>query len=126
METLVLIVHVLTAVVMIALILLQQGKGAEMGASFGSGTSGTVFGSAGSAGFLTKLTAGLALAFFLTSLGLAVFAKNKAVAAAAQFAPASVQAPTTTQLPVFPSGTKVAPALPAAPTGDLPTAPGSK
>ena len=55
METLVLAVHILVAVVMIALILLQQGKGAEMGASFGSGASGTVFGSAGSAGFLLSL-----------------------------------------------------------------------
>ncbi len=117
METLVLVVHVLVAVVMIALILLQQGKGAEMGASFGSGASGTVFGSAGSAGFLTKLTAGLALVFFMTSLGLAVFAKQQSVKAAELLLPA-VAAPA---LPVLPEAA-IAPAAPVAPlNSDLPT-----
>ena len=110
METLVLVVHVLIAVVMIALILLQQGKGAEMGASFGAGASGTVFGSAGSAGFLTKLTAGLALLFFCTSLGLAVFARKQAGLEAPAAVPAPVQAP-------------VAPAPVTPANGDLPTAP---
>lgn len=114
METLVLVVHVLVAVVMIALILLQQGKGAEMGASFGSGASGTVFGSAGSAGFLTKLTAGLALVFFMTSLGLAVFAKQHSDKAAEALLPAAV-APA---LPVLPE-TAAAPAVPV--NSDLPT-----
>jgi len=112
METLVLVVHVLVAIVMIALILLQQGKGAEMGASFGSGASGTVFGSAGSAGFLTKLTAGLALVFFLTSLGLAVFAKQHSTKAAEAFLP-SAAVPAT--LPVLPDAA-VAPV-----NSDLPT-----
>jgi len=119
METLVLVVHVIMAVVMIALILIQQGKGAEMGASFGSGASGTVFGSAGSAGFLTKLTAGLALVFFVTSVSLAVFARN-AVDAAVQ--PAALAPVQTSGLPVLP-----APAgAPVAPSGDLPTVPAGK
>lgn len=113
METLVLVVHVLVAVVMIALILLQQGKGAEMGASFGSGASGTVFGSAGSAGFLTKLTAGLALVFFMTSLGLAVFAKQQSVKAAELLLPAAAPV-----LPVLPESATA----PVAPLNtDLPT-----
>lgn len=130
METLVLVVHVLIAIVMVALVLLQQGKGAEMGASFGSGASGTVFGSAGSAGFLTKLTAFLALAFFVTSLGLAVFAKNKS-AAPAEFG--TIPAPVKTQgLPVFPNAAPSAalgsaPKSTAAPAvGDLPVAPATK
>lgn len=77
MESFVLVVHVLVAVAMIGLILLQQGRGAEMGASFGAGASQTVFGAAGAAGFLTKLTAALAAIFFATSLGLAVYARKK-------------------------------------------------
>jgi len=119
METLVLVLHVVMAVVMIGLILLQQGKGAEMGASFGSGASGTVFGSAGSAGFLTKLTAGLALLFFITSLALALFARQ-AVDAAAAALPAPVE---TTGLPVLPA-TGSAPAAPV--NTDLPVLPAGK
>lgn len=76
MESFVLVLHVLVAVAMVGLILLQQGKGAEMGASFGAGASQTVFGAAGAAGFLTKLTATLAAVFFATSLGLAVYARQ--------------------------------------------------
>lgn len=70
METVLLIVHVLVAVGLIALVLLQQGKGAEMGAAFGSGASSTVFGSRGSASFLSRGTAILAALFFATSLAL--------------------------------------------------------
>jgi preprotein translocase subunit SecG len=75
-EGVILVVHVLTAVVMIGFILLQQGKGAEMGASFGAGSSQTVFGAAGSVGFMTKFTSALAAIFFATSIGLAVFARQ--------------------------------------------------
>lgn len=81
METLVLVVHIIAALAMIGLILIQQGKGAEQGASFGAGASGTVFGSAGSANFLTKSTAVLTAIFFMTSISLAVFAKHNAQAA---------------------------------------------
>ena len=73
METVVLIIHVLAAATLIGLILIQQGKGADMGAAFGSGASATVFGSAGSASFITRSTAILATVFFLTSLTLAYF-----------------------------------------------------
>mgnify|MGYP000085156729 CR=1 FL=1 len=68
MEALVLVVHVLAAIAIIALVLLQQGKGADMGASFGAGSSATIFGSSGSGNFLTKTTAILATSFFLISL----------------------------------------------------------
>ncbi|MGH8549189.1 MAG: preprotein translocase subunit SecG [Methylococcales bacterium] len=71
------IVHVLLAVGIIALVLLQQGRGADAGAAFGSGASGTVFGAQGSATFLTRLTAALASLFFATSLGLAVVGETR-------------------------------------------------
>jgi len=70
MYQLFLIVHILVAVFIIALVLVQQGKGATMGAAFGSGASSTVFGSRGSGSFLFRLTMGLAIAFFATSIGL--------------------------------------------------------
>lgn len=78
METLVLVLHILVALGMIGMILLQQGKGAEAGASFGAGASSTVFGASGSANFLTKSTAILTTIFFITSLTLAIFAKHNA------------------------------------------------
>ena len=77
-ETLVVVVHVSIAVALIGLILIQQGKGADAGAAFGGGASQTVFGSQGSGSFLTRFTAFLAIAFFITSFALAVFAKDRA------------------------------------------------
>lgn len=81
MENIILVVHILTAIAITALILLQQGKGAEMGASFGAGASQTVFGSQGSGNFFTRSTAVLATLFFATSFGLAVVAKQNAAIA---------------------------------------------
>nr|VFJ45699.1 MAG: protein translocase subunit secG [Candidatus Kentron sp. DK] len=66
-----LIIHVLAAVALVGLVLMQQGRGADAGAAFGSGSSGTLFGSRGPATFLTRITAVLAAVFFLTSIGLA-------------------------------------------------------
>ena len=71
------ILQVVIAVALIGLVLLQQGKGADMGAAFGAGASGTVFGSRGSANFLSRTTAGLATAFFVTSLVLAYMANSQ-------------------------------------------------
>ena len=71
LNTIVLVVHVLVGVMMVGLILIQRGKGADAGAAFGSGASGTVFGARGSANFLSRSTAILAAIFFCTSLGLA-------------------------------------------------------
>ena len=63
--------HVIIAVLIIALILVQKGKGADMGSAFGAGASGTIFGAKGSANFLSRTTAILATIFFITSLALA-------------------------------------------------------
>ena len=78
LETVVVVFHLLGALGVVALVLLQQGKGADAGASFGAGASNTVFGSQGSSTFLSKFTAILAAGFFMTSLGLGYFAKEKA------------------------------------------------
>jgi len=75
--TLILTVHVLVALGIIFLVLLQHGKGADMGAAFGSGSSGSLFGATGSANFLSRTTAALAVVFFLTSLALAYVATHK-------------------------------------------------
>ncbi|MEX0731863.1 MAG: preprotein translocase subunit SecG [Aquisalimonadaceae bacterium] len=78
MGQIILVFHVAIAVVMVVLILLQHGKGADAGAAFGSGASSTVFGSRGSASFLTRVTAALATGFFVTSLTLAMIAAKEA------------------------------------------------
>lgn len=77
MEQIILIVHVLVALGIIGLIMIQQGKGADMGASFGSGASQTLFGSTGSGNMLTRATTVLVTLFFVTSFGLAVIARDK-------------------------------------------------
>ena len=78
MQTLIIIVHVIAAISIVGLVLLQQGKGADAGASFGAGASQTVFGSSGSGNFLVRATTISAVIFFVTSLTLAIFAKNQA------------------------------------------------
>lgn len=82
LETAIIIVHVLISLALVALVLLQQGKGAEAGASFGGGASQTVFGSQGSGNFLSRATSWLAIVFFVTSISLALVAKQKAEVAA--------------------------------------------
>ena len=77
MQTTILIVHTLIALGIIALVLLQRGKGAEAGAAFGAGASGTVFGSRGSTSFFSRTTAFLATAFFVTSLTLAYLSSQR-------------------------------------------------
>ena len=77
MHTILLVVHILIAVSLIGLVLIQRGKGAEVGAAFGSGASNTVFGSRGSASFLTRATAVLAALFFIVSLSLAFSVSQK-------------------------------------------------
>ena len=71
MQQILLIIQILICVALIALVLLQQGRGADAGASFGGGSSGSLFGSRGPASFLSKVTAGLAALFFANSLALA-------------------------------------------------------
>ncbi len=97
---LILIVHILFALGLIALILMQHGKGADAGAAFGAGVSGSVFGARGANSFLYKLTASLAFGFFLTSLTLAYLAINDS-----NNKPTSImeQATTVEVVPVVPS-----------------------
>ena len=73
----ILVIHVLLALGMVGLILIQHGKGAGAGAGFGSGAAGTVFGARGANTFLYKLTAAMALGFFITSISLAYLATNE-------------------------------------------------
>lgn len=79
MVQIILAVHLLIAGIIVVLVLLQQGKGADAGASFGAGASQTMFGSAGSWNFFSKATAIFATLFFITSISLAVIAKRGAV-----------------------------------------------
>ncbi|MBI5936347.1 MAG: preprotein translocase subunit SecG [Betaproteobacteria bacterium] len=87
MEFFVWIFHILAAVAVVGLVLLQHGKGADMGAAFGSGSSGSLFGATGSANFLSRATAVLATVFFMTSLGLAYFSSSRGKAEVAPTAP---------------------------------------
>ena len=105
MQTFVLVVHIILAVLMIVLILVQHGKGAAAGASFGGGGAATVFGASGSGNFLTRLTAVLTALFFITSLSLAVFAKKQTTDA---YSLKSVQ--TTSSAPA--QSTETSPAAP--------------
>lgn len=117
MEKLVLIIHSLAALAIIGLILLQQGKGAAAGASFGAGASQTVFGSEGSGNFFTRATWIIATVFFCTSFGLAVIAKNHSkVATQGLVVPAAQQqeVPSTSDVP--------ASEVPASATSDVPAA----
>ena len=124
METFVLVIHVLAALVLVGVILLQHGKGADVGAAFGSGASGSLFGASGSANFLSRTTAILAVIFFVTSLGLTFFSTRKTEregvmstqpAAPAQSLPAQIPATSPAgQAPPSPAG-QAAPATPAEP-----------
>ncbi|WP_111494377.1 preprotein translocase subunit SecG [Marinobacter bohaiensis] len=97
METLVVVAHVVIAVALVGLVLIQQGKGADAGAAFGGGASQTVFGSQGSGSFLTRVTTFLAILFFVTSFTLAVFAKQRAEVAGEAGIPTVQQAPAAEQ-----------------------------
>ena len=128
--TAVLAVQMLTALAMIGLILIQHGKGADMGAAFGSGSSGSLFGASGSANFLSRTTAVLAAVFFACTLALAYFGNLRPVesgsvldrAATTNTAPAPVPAPAASgaaaQIPgtaaPAPASTTTVPAAPAA------------
>lgn len=110
MQSVVLIVHLLAAAGLVGLILIQQGKGADMGAAFGAGASGTVFGSQGAGSFITRSTSILAATFFVTSLTLAFFSgqvvSTKSVTESVVATPAPVaeqQQPTAEDLPVIPA-----------------------
>jgi preprotein translocase subunit SecG len=102
MLTLILVVHVLAAIGIVVFVLLQHGKGADMGAAFGSGSAGSLFGSAGAANFLSRTTGILAAIFFATSLGLTYY----------HSAPVSAGG-VTQSLDIAPAKTETKPAAPA-------------
>src|SRR5579862_6179192 len=123
-ESLLLGVHILVAAALIGFVLLQHGKGADMGAAFGSGSSGSLFGAAGSANFLSRSTAILATVFFLSSLGLTYMASNHVGGAGDIMKQGVMQKlpeppPKASDVPAMPTGatgtapSTVAPALPA-------------
>lgn len=115
-NTLLLVVHVLIGAMIVGLVLVQRGKGAETGAAFGSGASATVFGAKGSANFLSRSTAVLATMFFATSLGLAYLGAarpvEKSLVEQLDAAPAAAP-PAGTGTSEVPAG--ALPAIPAAP-----------
>jgi preprotein translocase subunit SecG len=116
---LIIVVQVLSALVIIALVLLQHGKGADMGAAFGSGASGSLFGASGSSNFLSKSTALAAAIFFGSTLALAYFGNGRHVVSSGGGLMERMAAPVTTKAPA-PAKTGVAPAAPAAPATDVP------
>jgi preprotein translocase subunit SecG len=116
----VLAVQMLTALAMIGLILIQHGKGADMGAAFGSGSSGSLFGASGSANFLSRTTAVLAGVFFVATLALAYFGNSRPASSGSV-----LESPAATVPAGGPSVTAsdavVAPAVPASGAGQIPT-----
>ena len=112
MLTIVLAVQILTALGMIGLILLQHGKGADMGAAFGSGASGSLFGATGSANFLSRTTAVLAAVFFACTLLLAYFSHS--------VQPAGVGSVLERSAPAAPAAPAASAALPAGPANQIP------
>jgi preprotein translocase subunit SecG len=99
METLLLVLHVIAALGIIGLVLLQHGKGADMGAAFGGGASGSVFGATGSANFLSRATAILATVFFLTSMGLTWYYAHKGTSKGVMGSQPASQSPAGTPTP---------------------------
>jgi len=102
MTTVLWMVHMLVAAGVIGLVLLQHGKGADMGAAFGSGSSGSLFGASGSANFLSRSTAVLATLFFLTSMGLAYMTSRPVQQAVAPVSVPAQPAMPAPQAPVQP------------------------
>lgn len=124
MESIVVIVHVIVAIAIVGLVLLQQGKGADAGAAFGSGSSNTVFGSGGSGNFLTRSTSVAATIFFITSLTLAIYARDNtglgAVDGMPVVNPSLLEQPVATDIPQVESSQS-----PASDSSDVPVVPGN-
>src|ERR1700679_1409243 len=117
LKTLIIVVQLLSALGVIGLVLLQHGKGADMGAAFGSGASGSLFGATGSANFLSRTTAVLAAVFFVSTLALTYLGSYKQTASAGVLGSAPVTAPAT-----VPASAKAgsAPVASSAPGSDVP------
>ena len=121
LTTLILMAQIASAIAMIGLVLVQHGKGADMGASFGSGASGSLFGATGSANFLSRTTAVLAVVFFVCTLLLAYFGNTRAVRPGSVLETTPASAPAALP-PAAPAGSVPAPAAPA---GAVPPAGGA-
>jgi len=122
METLILVIHVLAALAIIGLVLIQHGKGADVGAAFGSGASGSLFGASGSANFLSRATAFVAAVFFITSMGLTYLSGTKTEQRGVITTQPANDSSLPGQIPPSAPAGQSVPAAPAAPAGD----PGSK
>jgi preprotein translocase subunit SecG len=126
---LIVVLQVLSALSIIGLVLVQHGKGADMGAAFGSGASGSLFGASGSSNFLSKSTAVAAAIFFSATLALAYFGTNRPAASVGggvmERAPAAAIVPATTPAttPSSAAGNAVPNTAPAAPAAPAPAAP---
>lgn len=117
MQTILLIVLILSALGLVSLVLLQQGKGADAGAAFGSGASGTVFGAEGSGSFMTRATAVLAAIFFISSLGLAYYSGQgtTTIKSVTELAvPANETQPAAEDVPMMPANEPVGSDVPKA------------
>jgi preprotein translocase subunit SecG len=113
-----LIVQILSALAMIGLVLVQHGKGADMGAAFGSGSSGSLFGASGGANFLSRSTAVLAAVFFVCTLGLAYTGNQRpADSGAGSSVLERAAAPADASIPTPAAGSSTAPATTPAPAG---------
>jgi preprotein translocase subunit SecG len=124
LETLLLVLHVLVAVAICGFVLLQHGKGADMGAAFGSGSSGSLFGAAGSANFLSRTTAILAAVFFASSLGLTWFGSHHGgPSGVMQQGVTEKSAPKSSDIPAAPGALPAAPSAPAADASKAPAPP---
>ena len=122
MQILITIVHVLVCIVLILVVLLQAGKGANMGAVFG-GSSQTIFGSSGPGTFLGKMTTGVAIVFMLTSFSLSYTASRKGSSLMEGAAKPAAQQTAPAQKPGTPPPAQPAPTTPAAPAAQAPAAP---
>ena len=113
----ILAVQILAALGMIGLILVQHGKGADMGAAFGSGSSGSLFGASGSANFLSRTTAVLAAVFFITTLALAYFGNSRPASSGSVLETPAAAVPASAPASEAPA----APATPASGAAQIPT-----
>ena len=122
MSSFVIIIHIIVAVALILIVLLQTGKGADMGAAFGGGSSQTLFGGSGASTFLSRLTTFAAIIFMLTSLGLAYLSSHRAIKSVTS----RVAVPTTEQTEQAPLEVPVQPAAKEVDVAQSPVQPAAK
>lgn len=131
MSILITIIHIFVCLALIGIVLLQAGKGADIGAAFGAGSSQTMFGTRGAATFLQKATVAAAVTFMITSLALTTISNKRksasVVKGGATSAPTAPATPAPPAAPVAPTTPGALPGMPATPSGsNAPAAPGNK